>query len=133
MAKTAYPRSGTRTPEAKAKREAHWRRVLERWRTSGLPKTKFARQEGISPDVVGWWHAEIRRRDRTQRLTPAPAGRRSASARRPTFLPVRVVEPTPSPSPEALEILAGGHTVRIRPGFDAGTLQRLIAVLEDRS
>jgi hypothetical protein len=32
-----------------------------------------------------------------------------------------------------LEILAGGHTVQIRPGFDAETLRRLVAVLEDRA
>lgn len=132
MAKVTYPRSGTRTPEAKARREAHWRRVLERWRASGLPKTEFARKEGISPDVLGWWQAELRRRDRTQRRTNGSARRRSAPARQPAFLPVRVVEPNPPPSPAALEILAGGHTVRIRPGFDAETLKRLVAVLEDR-
>lgn len=135
MAKATYPRSGTRTPEAKAKREAHWRQVLDRWRTSALPKTEFARQEGISPDVLGWWYAEIRRRDRPQRRTTASARRRSAPARarRPAFVRVRVVEPSPPPSPAALEILAGGHTVRIRPGFDPETLRRLVAVLEDRA
>jgi hypothetical protein len=133
MAKAIYPQSGTRTPEAKAKREAHWRQVLDRWRTSALPKTAFARQEGISPDVLGWWHAEIRRRDRLRRRVPrAVPRRRSATTRRPSFVPVRVIEPTSPPAPAALEILAGGHTVRIRPGFDAETLKRLVAVLEDR-
>jgi hypothetical protein len=133
MAKKAYPRSGTRTPEAKAQREAHWRQVLERLRTSDLPKTEFARQEGLSPDVLGWWYAEIRRRDRTQRRTSAPARGRSATPQRPAFVPVRIVEPTPAPSLAALEILAGGCTVRIRPGFDVETLRRLVLVLEDRS
>jgi hypothetical protein len=132
MAKVTYPQSGTRTPEAKARREAHWRRVIERWRASGLPKTQFARKEGISPDVLGWWQAELRRRDLAQRRSPTSARRRSAAARRPAFVPVHVVEPTPPPSPAALEVLAGGHTVRIRPGFDAETLKRLVAVLEDR-
>lgn len=133
MPKAAYPRSGTRTPEAKAKREAHWRQVLDRWRASTLPKTTFARKEGISPDVLGWWQVEIRRRDQTQRRTTPTARRRSAPARRAAFVPVRVVEPSPPLSPAALEILAGGHTVRIRPGFDAETLRRLVAVLEDRA
>lgn len=133
MAKSTYPRSGTRTPEAKAKREAHWRQVLERWKTSALPKTKFARQEGISPDVVGWWHAEIRRRDRLRRRVPRAAQRpRPSTGRRPSFIPVRVVEPIPPPAPAEFEILVGGYAVRIRPGFDAETLKRLVAVLEDR-
>jgi hypothetical protein len=133
MAKATYPRSGTRTPEAKAKREAHWRQVLESWRASGLPKTEFARNEGISPDVLGWWQVELRRRDRAKPRTTATARRRAARARPPAFVPVRIVEPTPQPSPAPLEILAGGHAVRIRPGFDAETLRRLVAVLEDRA
>jgi hypothetical protein len=133
MAKATYPRSGIRTPEAKAQREAHWRQVLERWKTSTLPKTEFARQEGISPDVLGWWQGEIRRRDRLRRrVSRAAPRRRSATPRRPTFVPVRVVEPIPPSTPATLEILAGGHTIRVRPGFDAETLKRLVAVLEDR-
>lgn len=134
MAKATYPRSGTRTPEAKAKRETHWRQVLEHWKQSGLPKTKFARQEGISPDVLGWWHAEIRRRDRILRRVPRTAQRpRPSTGGRPSFIPVRVIEPIPPPALAEIEILAGGHTVRIRPGFDAETLKRLVAVLEDRA
>lgn len=133
MAKATYPHSGTRTPEAKAKRETHWRQVLERWKTSALPKTAFARQEGISPDVLGWWQGEIRRRDGLRRRVPRTSPRqRSGTARRPSFVPVRVIEPTPPPAMAEIEVLVGGHVVRIRPGFDAETLKRLVAVLEDR-
>jgi hypothetical protein len=133
MTKNGYPKLGTRTPEAKAQREAHWRAVLNRWRVSGLAKTEFARREQISSDLLGWWHAEIQKRDRARRR-PAPAARsRRADAPRPTaFVPVRVVEPASAPSPAALEILAGGHTVRVRPGFDSETLRRLVGVLEER-
>jgi len=133
MTKDGYPKSGVRTPEAKARREAHWRGVLERWRSSGLPKTEFARREQISPDVLGWWQVQIHKRDGVRRRQVAAVRPRQPAAPRPaSFVPVRVVEAPPVPSPAALEILAGGHTVRVRPGFDAETLKRLVAVLEDR-
>jgi len=133
MAPETDPKAGTPAAEVKAQREAHWREVLERWKASGLPKTQFARQEGISPDVLGWWNAQIRKRDRVRRrVSRAAPRRRSATSRRTSFVPVRVVESTPQPAPAAIEMLAGGRTIRIRPGFDAETLRRLVAVLEDR-
>jgi hypothetical protein len=136
MTKNGYPQSGTRTPEAKARREAHWRGVLEQWRASALPKTEFARREQISPDVLSWWQAELHKRDLANRrkssASTAARSRWRAAPRSPTLVPVRVVESPPPPSPATIEILAGGHTVRVRPGFDAETLRRLVAVLENR-
>lgn len=137
MAKDGYPKPGAHTPEAKARREAHWREVLERWRASGLPKTEFARREQISADVLGWWQAEIRKRDLARRRkssasTAARARWRAPAPRPAAFVPVRVVESAPPPSPAAIEVLAGDHTVRVRPGFDPETLKRLILILEDR-
>lgn len=136
MSTNGYPKSGTRTPQAKARREAHWRATLERWKTSALPKTEFARREQISPDVLGWWQAEIQKRDgakrRKESASTAAQTRWRAAPRPATFLPVHVVEPPPSPSSAPIEVLAGGYTVRVRPGFDAETLRRLFAVLEGR-
>jgi len=134
MAKVNYPRSGTRSPEAKARREAHWRRLLQRWKRSGLPKTEFAQREKISPDVLYWWDREIERRDRAGRRGAArPPKPGSPVTRRGTFIPVRVVGPTPPAVPSTLEVVAGGQVVRVRPGFDPETLRRLVAVLEDRA
>lgn len=133
MAKKPYPPTGSRTPEAKAQREVYWRDVLDRWRASGLPKTEFSRREGISPDVLGWWQAEIRKRDRS------PV-RRSAATRpgieppgRAALVPVRLVPTSPPPPSSALEVLAGSHVVRVREGFDARTLVRVLETLEGRS
>ncbi len=134
MAKNPYPPNGSRSPEAKARREAHWRGVLERWRQSGLPKTEFSRRERISPDVLAWWQAEIRKRDQVRpRRAPAPRPRPGDTPGGPAFVPVRVIQPPPSPSSAALEVLAGGNVVRVRPGFDAETLGRLLATLEGRT
>lgn len=127
MANEPYPANGSRTPESCARREAHWREVLARWKQSGLSKTDFARHEKISESVLSWWDAEIRRRDRTRRRTSAqsPKPMRQSEA----FIPVRVVEPAAA---TAIELIAGGHAIRVRPGFDPETLRRLVTALEDR-
>jgi hypothetical protein len=131
MANKSYPPNGSRSPEAKAKREAHWREVLERWRRSGLTKTKFSRRERISPDVLAWWQAEIHKRDQVrQHRAPAARPRPGGAPGYSAFLPVRVIQPPPPPSTAALEVLASGRVVRVRPGFDAETLGRLLATLE---
>lgn len=134
MATDKYPRSGTRSPEAKARREAHWRRLLQRWKHSGLPKTEFAQREEISPDVLYWWGREIQRRDQGRRPAAARSRQRQVSpaTRHDTFIPVRVVGPAPSTAASSLEVVAGGRVVRVRPGFDPETLRQLVAVLEDR-
>ena len=54
-----------------------------------------------------------------------------------TFLAVHVAEPAvsvPEPRDEGVElVLPGGYVVRIGRGFDAGTLGRLLDVVERRS
>ena len=143
MRETSYPPNGSRTPEAKARREEHWRGVLERWRASGLPKTDFSRRERISPDVLAWWQAEIHKRDLAKRrkssASTAAEGRWRAAPRPggasepPAFVPVRVVESTPTAPAAPLEVLVAGRVVRVRPGFDAETLGRLLSALEGRA
>jgi hypothetical protein len=57
--------------------------------------------------------------------------RRAAAA--PAFVPVQVVADVVPAQVSALEVvLVGGRAVRVAPGFDAATLQRLLAVLEGR-
>ena len=132
MANRSYPPNGSRTPEAKARREAHWRDVLERWRRSALHRSEFSRREGVSRDVLGWWQAEVHKRDlaRQRRAArPRPEGVPGG----PAFAPLRVVGPASHPSSSALEILAGGRVVRVQAGFDAETLGRLLATLEGRA
>ena len=132
MAKKTYPPSGSRTPEAKARREAHWRQVLERWRRSGLSKTEFSSRAGISRDVLGWWQVEIAKRELAcqSRIPAAPLKGGDANTGRPTFIPVRVIEPPTSPTSTPLDLVVGDRIVRVRPGFDAQTLGRLLVILE---
>jgi hypothetical protein len=131
MANKSYPPNGSRTPEARARREVHWRRVLERWKRSGLSKTEFSSHEGISRDVLGWWQVEIARRElaRQRRIPDVPLKLDDAVTDRPAFIPVRVIEP-PSSTSTPLDLVVGDRIVRVRPGFDAQTLGRLLDILE---
>lgn len=130
MANEPYPPNGSRTPESCARREAHWRDVLSRWKKSGMSKADFCRSEKISESVLSWWDGELRRRDRTRQRAAASTPRRAPTPapKRRAFIPVRIVEPAAT----AIEFIAGRHTIRVRPGFDPETLRRLVAALEER-
>src|SRR5271165_7026430 len=86
-------------------KERQWRRWIEQWQTSGLSVSDF----------YAW------RRTLHQRAADTPA-----------FVAVQVVaDTTPAPA-TALEVVLGdGRIVRVAPGFDAATLRRLLALLQE--
>jgi hypothetical protein len=127
MAKFAYPTTGDNTPAARAQRETHWRRLIERWKASGLTKTAFCQREGHSAAALHWWIGELARRDR--RRPRRPTVPKPVTARRPSFVPVRVLAPT-STAPQPIEVLVAGQVVRVVPDFDPETFRRIIQVLE---
>jgi len=104
-------------------KEQFWRATLRQWRSSGLSVRVFCAQRRLSEPSFYAWRRSL--------------GERDAAAT--AFLPVRVApEPAPAPqtTPEgaegALELVLGpGRRLQIRPGFDAATLRRLLAVLEE--
>jgi hypothetical protein len=99
-----------------ARKEQQWRGWIERWRGSGLSVRAFCARHGLSQPSFYAWRRELQRRP-----TPVAA-----------FVPVRVVGEGLPPGAGSLDVLlAGGRTVRVPPGFDAATLRRLIAVLEE--
>jgi len=102
-------------------KEQFWRRVIRQWQKSGLSVRAFCRQQRLSePSFYGW------RRTLAERETEGPR-----------FVPVCVVEEAPRPRPPEIPwgslelVLAGQRRLRVGPGFDAVTLQRLLAVLEE--
>jgi transposase-like protein len=104
-----------------AAKERYWRRMIRQCRESGLSVRAFCEQHGLAEASFYGWRRTL--------------GQRAAEAV--DFVPVRVVpEPTTVPdahkSGHALELVLGsGRRVGIGPGFDAATLQRLLAVLEE--
>lgn len=98
------------------RKERQWRRWLEEWRESGLSVRGFCRVRGLAEANFYAWRRTLAERS-------AEAG---------AFVPVRVVSEE-VPTGSALElVLPGQRQVRIAPGFDATTLQRLLTVLEGR-
>ena len=97
-------------------REPYWRRVLGRWRRSGLPVRAFCQAEGVSEPSFYWWRRKF---DRVDHKTPA-------------FLPVHVVtEEVKEPATVGIEIvLANGRCLRVGPGFDPDTLVKVVDLLE---
>jgi transposase len=101
-------------------KERFWRRAVRQWRSSGLSIRDFCRQEGLAEGNFYAWRRTIAQRD----------------AEKVAFVPVQVIPgPTIPTGAEdaatALElILPGGRRLRVGPGFDAGTLERLLPLVE---
>ncbi len=120
-----------RTRRRRSREEAD-RLVLE-YEQSGLTRRIFCRQHGLSLATLDNYR---RQRDcgpaQAQDVAPDPTSAPSV-----TFVPVALVERLPAPGQTAvagasLHIeLARGRRIGVTAGFDAATLTRLIAVLEE--
>jgi len=113
-------------------KERRWRRLLQQWRRSGLTGRDFCSHNSLSEPCFYFWKREIARRDQEER-TPARAATGAAlpsnAAVMPAFVPVRL--DAAAPATVGLEIvLSGGRLLRVRSGFDADELRRLLAALE---
>jgi hypothetical protein len=97
-----------RTGEA----EAEWRARLEAWDASGLSLRAFAQREGLKAHTAWKWKRRLR-------------GAAAVSA---AFAPV-VIRSSASLAPSGFELVVGGVSLRVPPGFDEASLQRLLAVL----
>jgi hypothetical protein len=99
------------------RKEQQWRRWIRKWQASDVTARAFCQAHGLSEASFYGWRRELDRRD----------------ADRPYFVPVHLVGDEPQAVAGAVDLLLpGNRTVRVAPGFDTGTLQRLLAVLEDK-
>lgn len=104
-----------------------WAERVERWERSGLSAEKFARREGYKPKQLYWWRWKLRA-DRPSHPSP------SSLTEAPRFLPVHVVTDASAVAPEPIEIaLPNGRVVRVRPGFDPATLERVLALAAEET
>ena len=106
---------------------AEWAERVERWERSGLSAEQFGRREGYKAKQLYWWRWKLRADGASQ---PSPL----ASTRVPRFLPVHVVAEVSPVVTEPIEIaLPNGRVVRVRPGFDPATLERVLALLAEEA
>ncbi|WP_437996738.1 IS66 family insertion sequence element accessory protein TnpB [Sorangium sp. So ce185] len=100
---------------------AEWAERVQRWERSGLSAEQFAQREGYKAKQLYWWRWKLRADGASQ---PSPP-----SVEAPRFLPVHVVADTSPAATEPIEIaLPNGRVVRVRPGFDPATLERVLAL-----
>jgi hypothetical protein len=120
-------------------REAHWRGVIKSCESSGQSIIGYCREQEISVSKYHWWKSALKRRDVGPVVTPVFAevlggnpteGAMSAAGGRPSDAPAA----TPGQfdgAPLLIELsLGGARRIGVRPGFDADTLSRVIALVE---
>ena len=108
------------TKQRDPRKQQFWRRTVRQWHNSGSTVAAFCRQRGLSPASFYAWRRTLAQRD----------------AQAAHLVPVRVVgASTPdagAAAPTGLElVLEGGRWLRIGPAFDAATLRRLLALLQE--
>ena len=110
---------------------SHRRRILDRWDRSGLSAAAFAPAVGVSPWTLYAW----RRRERELAAAAAVVDATSSccTAIVPAFVELAIDDsaaPAPPQCSAPIEIaLPRGLAVRVSPGFDAGTLRRVVDAL----
>ena len=93
--------------------EREKQRLVAAWRKSGLPKTRFATENGLPPSMFSRWV--------TQHGESTPSGTR--------FVPVHVVEPAAPSGPLVVQLARTGHRIEVPGGFDATEVRRLADAL----
>lgn len=71
-----------------AAKEQFWRKAIVRFAASGLSKTEFCEQEGLTLDLLRYWTENINKRDEERRAAKPSIPKAGAN----TFLPITVTE-----------------------------------------
>jgi hypothetical protein len=109
-------------------RERFWSHLIEERAGSGQSLRDFAAEKGVVASTLAWWGSEIKRREarRAGRLVP----RRPEKKPKPIpLVPVTIADDN---ADSVFEVaLPSGAAVRVPGNFDADSLRRLVAVLEE--
>jgi transposase len=111
-----------------AKLERSWRRHFMRQQASGLTVRDYCLERELRESAFYFWRREIAKRDRASAESAA-----AASCQQPAFVPVTLVEATPSTASVIDIRLANGHRLRVRAGCDRQLLADVVTVLEGKS
>jgi transposase-like protein len=101
-----------------ARKEQHWRRLIQQWKNSGLTVRAFCARHHITQPSFYAWRRELQERDAATAFVPVHVETDDQLAR-PISIPTIEV------------VLAGGQCVRVPPGFDPATLRQLLVVLQE--
>ena len=124
--------------DRKRRNEAFYRQLAAEFRESGMTQRAFAAERGIPSGTLSSWFFKLRQKDAEAPGLPGltksqpqriPAGK----AGRSPFLPVRVIEPGPSPSHAAdqvYELVMGRGVLRLPAEFDPVRVGALLRAAE---
>lgn len=124
-------------------KERHWRRIVRRWRSSGLSVREFCDWQALSEPCFYAWRRELAKRDRESAVAAPGSGvarggrpvKQNGPSRPPAaaFLPVQVVADggrdaaASSSRLDAIEVhLPGGVRLLVPPGCDRALLRDVI-------
>ena len=96
-------------------RREHWRRIVGRWRASGLSQAAFCRRQDIPVWKLAWWRKRLKRQ-----------GEESASL----FVPVGIA-PIRASAAELELTLPGRRVLRFPAEVEPTTLAGIVAALEN--
>jgi hypothetical protein len=110
--------------------------LIDQWRKSGLSLPAFCAPRGVNAKTMsGWIHKPAHRAAIDRARTEAAAAQvPDHDQAKLVFLPVNVTNAqTRTPARAGVAVVIGsGRRVVVAQGFDAETLRRVLAVLEDR-
>lgn len=110
--------------------------LIDQWRRSGLSLPAFCAPRGVNAKTMSGWIYKPAHRAAVARARSEVVAAQVPDQAKPAFLPVRVADARPRARTSrraGLAIVIGaGRRVVVTPGFDAETLRRVVAVLEDR-
>jgi|SRR5579883_212967 hypothetical protein len=113
-----------------------WAERVTRLKESGLTARQFAAKTGLNAQSLRWWRWQLSSKSTSPPSTTRALVRRPATTvakSPPRISPLTFVEMTAAVDVDRLEVvLPSGVRIRVRPGFDADTLGRLLDVLEAR-
>lgn len=119
--------------------EQRWREHIEAWRESGQTQLAFCRAHGLSLTAFSRWKIKLMQSEPLRSAQAGPQGVPSPVACSETVpwtevrWPVAVQAFTPAQEEGFEVVLPRGWSVRLGPRFEADSLRRLLAVLEERS
>ena len=94
-----------------------WRSVVQAYAASGLSVTAFCREQGISTSLLYRWRQRF-----PGEVAPAVAS---------GFVELRPVDHR-APGSGVAVVVDGGWRLEVEPGFDAATLERVLACVARR-
>ena len=84
---------------------AHWTRVLNDWRASGLTRNAYCRREGIKPSTLDYWRPLIAESgSHNVALIEEKLPKAAVTDERITLIPVKITDPPRETVPEVLTL-----------------------------